>query len=302
MITRTRIATQRSIRAQWSEIVTRAVRGGHIGESYRDTALEALPLHPSGIRILSSSVKTEKGEKGEEPVLTAVAYLCPATEAGGRKSTCAWSTPECEFWCLVASGLLGKRPSGRARLWRTALRFGAPELYFELLAHEIRAHAKKARKIGAIPAVRLDGTTDLGDAQRPDMRALFAETGVQAYDYSKSLMRVMASLVRGQRSALLHDLAHVPVTFSYSGPDSDYDSDRVLEAGGNVAVVLDIGPDDPKPEIFRGRPAIDGDVDDARFRDPSGCWVILSAKGNALRRFLREGGRSPFVVSSHQTA
>ena len=54
---------------------------------------------------------------------------------------------------------------------------------------------------------------------------------------------------------------------------------KVLDAGGSVAVVFD-----ELPATFRGRAVYPGDDDDLRFLDPKGSWIGLKAKGKLARQ------------------
>jgi len=68
------------------------------------------------------------------------------------------------------------------------------------------------------------------------------------------------------------------LTFSRS-ETNEADCIRVLEAGGNVAVVFR-----HKPDTWHGFPVIDGDAHDLRHLDPRGVVVALSPKGPKAKR------------------
>ena len=267
---KTRAAIVRMIHADWEGIGQRAVTAG-VKPGAR------LPKNP---RILGSSLKVEKGEK--QGVLTAVLYLPAADTAytNGR-TTCPWATRECRAVCLVESGQLGMQFNGRH--WKETLRRGAPGLFRALLERDIRAHEAKAKRLGMIPAVRLDGTSDLG------LAASYAPRfpGVQFYDYTKSVKRATAA-----RPDNWH------VTFSYAGKTRNhFEALDVLRAGGNVAVVFAVRPPrgdypgEPKPSHWEGFPVLDGDETDIRFDDPAGHVVGLSLKGNQTwEKRVRDAG------------
>jgi len=215
---------------------------------------------PALPKILGSSVKIEKGSK--KGILTAVAYLSPATEAGHRINMCPWATKECAAVCLGhSSGRLRMSTSKNARIWKTLLWKYERETFDLLLNREIESHRKKAEKKGLIAAIRLNGSTDV--LQAKDYAMTHPE--VQFYDYTKSFTRVVDN-INGPKN--------VHLTFSYSGHNLP-ECLTVLKHGGNVATVFQ-----ELPETWHGYTVIDGDETDARFTDPAGTVCGLSYKGN----------------------
>jgi hypothetical protein len=95
---------------------------------------------------------------------------------------------------------------------------------------------------------------------------------VQFVDYTKSVKRALAH-ARGELPPNYH------LTFSRS-ETNEADCLKVLEAGGNVAVVFADG----KPMRWHGYPVIDGDKHDLRHLDPRGVVVGLAPKGVKARR------------------
>lgn len=220
---------------------------------------------PKVPKILGKSEKIVKGEK--IGILTAVAYLAPSIESG--VNMCPWATPECAAACLGhSSGQMIFDSSKNSRIWKTALYRYARELFFELVAYEIKAHVKKALKLGMVPAVRLNGTTDI-----IDHRALASQFPVVTfYDYTKSFSKAMNSTC-GDLPINYH------VTFSRSG-ENDHDCKTILAAGGNVAVVFSTKKGEALPKTWKGFEVIDADDTDARFTDPAGTVAGLRFKGN----------------------
>jgi hypothetical protein len=86
--------------------------------------------------------------------------------------------------------------------------------------------------------------------------------------------------------------ANYHLTFSLS---EDNDRLAYLEAneGSNVAVVFDVRKGAPLPDTFAGRPVIDGDISDMRFKDPRGVIVGLRAKGSRGKSDTSGFVRSP---------
>ena len=128
--------------------------------------------------------------------------------------------------------------------------------------------------------VRLNGATDIAwERMAP---AIFANNAdLQFVDYTKSPKRALEH-ARGQLPANYH------LTFSRS-ETNESDCLRVLEAGGNVAVVFA----GAFPASYLGFPVIDGDRHDLRHLDGRGVVVALSPKGRKAK-----ADKSGFVVQS----
>ncbi len=221
--------------------------------------------------LLSHSTKTEKGLK--QGVGTAVMYLSPADLSG--KNVCPMSTAGCRAACLHDAGMLKFAKSQQAQQKRTAW-FHADRLSFRVrLGQEINVHAKACERNGLVPAVRLNGTSDLRwERIYPDLFETYPD--VRFYDYTKIPNR--------------RDLpSNYTLTFSLAESSRSW-SDHVTALDlYNVAVVLrGCGTSRhplPFPETWNGRPLIDGDMSDVRFLDDprSGAYVGLRPKGRALR-------------------
>jgi hypothetical protein len=166
----------------------------------------------------------------------------------------------------------------RAQQWKVALRFGARGLYDCLLELDLIALENKAAKLGFIAAARLDGTSDLGDAEKWAKRF----PTIQFYEYSKVVARVARWLALG--------LPNLSVTLSYSG-ENTLECLTQLAAGGNVAVPFDTKKGEPLPLTWYSFPVLDGDEDDYRADDAPGHVVGLSWKGpQVTRREARGNG------------
>jgi hypothetical protein len=151
--------------------------------------------------------------------------------------------------------------AGRQR--KTDLFFENRALFFEQLRSDIRALVRKAGRDGMIPAVRLNGTSDLPWESIRDPRtglSIIAQfPDVQFYDYTKDERRIGATP------------ANYDLTFSRSEVNDDA-CKRVLDKGGRVAVVFRSVPLD----------VIQGDGTDARFLEGPGV-VGLTPKGAAKK-------------------
>lgn len=227
---------------------------------------------------VSADAKTSKGNK--KGVLTGILYLAPHTISGHQ--VCPKASPGCRAACLYTAGRGVYNSVQNARINKTKWFFGERDSFMEKLVADIAALVKKAKKLNMEPAVRLNGTSDIawekiackrdGKVYRNVMEAF---SDVQFYDYTK---------VIGRKSALA--LPNYHLTFSLS-EENDADAIKALSEGYNVAVVLNIGKNEPKPATWGGYPVIDGDETDIRFRDPKGGHIVaLTAKGDARKMGL----------------
>ena len=234
--------------------------------------------------ILGTSVKVEKGEA--QGVLTAVAYLSPGREAGVNMCPMAAG---CEPGCLgTTTGRLRMDLATRARISKTLWFMLYRDRFLRRLHWEITGHAMTAEALGMIPAIRLNGSSDIAWERHGVPQA---HPDVQFYDYTKLPAKSRADAPDNYR-----------LTFSLSErADSQGHALQWLDAGGNVAVVVagkSAKVKDAKAAAasiiergdltvwdggqFHTYPAIDGDLTDIRFDDPPGAWVVLYAKGGAL--------------------
>tara|TARA_R110000824_G_scaffold66299_2_gene172138 strand:+ start:1220 stop:1672 length:453 start_codon:yes stop_codon:yes gene_type:complete len=131
---------------------------------------------------------------------------------------------------------------------------------------EILKAQRKAERKGAKLAIRANVATDL-----PWLAATLAKRcpGVSCYDYT-AIPKALKRDDGVRRILSLKGASNMPAVRA------------ALASGHGVAVVFDIGRDDPKPATWGGAPVIDGDLDDIWFdRAPEGAFVVgLSLKGN----------------------
>jgi hypothetical protein len=232
-------------------------------------------------------------KSGKEGVLTVPLHLAPADRSGFN--VCACHTAACKAACLHTAGdprfMQGKE---RARVNRTLAYFNDRERFMDDLAKEITNHHRRAVRLNMFPAVRLIATSDIPwervpfnfkGEQHANIMDAFPE--VQFYDYTKIPKRAMASL-QGEWPDNYH------LTFSLS-ENNDVAAARVLEAGGNVAVVFRLPPSQSMPTQYTidgvTRPVINGEEHDFRPIDDQNVIVGLRAKGLAKQDtsgFVRE--------------
>ena|SRR5215471_4186345 len=222
---------------------------------------------PEGYRNIlgvDSNPKTVKGQK--KGYLTGICYLAPH-KSSGVMNVCPMAN-NCIHPCLNTSGNPAYMESKiAARIRKTIFLHEHRDLFIASLRYDIAALERRATKLGLIPCVRVNGTSDL-----PAIALAMAEEfpSVQFYDYSK-----LPGTWRRTRP-------NYHITFSYDGANSNHaESMNALAHGVNVAVVFDTKRGKDLPRTWEGYAVVDGDVSDLRFKDSKGVVVGLRAKGRA---------------------
>lgn len=227
----------------------------------RMSAAEILGRYGYPRSLLSSSAKAKKCHR--VGVLERILFFTPGL-------FCQHATPGCRAACLGhSSGRMQMPTHALARDRRAALYLETPELFLKMLTVELSLFEQQARRLHLTPAVRLNGSSDLPwESLHPDIFSAFP--AIQFFDYTKDVSRM--------RKFLNHTdwPANYYLTFS-AHADNRKQSVQILEHGGTAAVVF--WP--ARPSSFWGFPVLDGEEHDARFRDPNGVIVGLSAKGLA---------------------
>jgi hypothetical protein len=224
---------------------------------------------------VSADAKTKKGEK--IGVLTGILYLAPAEISG--YNVCPKSTNGCRKACLYSAGRAGVFPMiTEARIRKTKQFKENRDWFMEMLQRNIKSLVKKAEKKNMVPAIRLNGTSDImwekedvivDGINHPNLMTAFPD--VTFYDYTK---------VIGRKIALA--LPNYHLTFSLA-ENNDKTAWKAIEEGYSVAVVMNLSKKADKPITWKGYPVIDGDLSDVRFNDPVGHIVALTAKGKARK-------------------
>jgi len=228
---------------------------------------------------VGTDAKTVKGEA--IGVLTGILYLAPSNQSGVM-NTCQFASAGCRASCLYSAGR-GSFPNvKRGRIAKTIRFFENQEQFMRDLVFDIAKLVRKAAKNNLVPAVRLNGTSDVAwETVLFDGKNIMAHfPDIQFYDYCKSIAR-----------ARLFGNGGMPVNYHLTFSKSENNDDQVMEAiklGVNVAVVF---AGKTLPATYLGRPVVDGDLSDVRFADGTGVIVGLKAKGKARK------DKSGFVVS-----
>lgn len=266
---------------------------------------------PPSFRIATgntSNAKTRKPHRfNGRRILSGLIHLSPANRSGYE--TCSGRTKGCTSGCLDTAGhggigvliengiMLQDNDVQRARIRRTHLLFQDPAEFMRLTVRDVEALVQRAREHRAVPAWRMNATSDIDWTVIPctrngrTFRNIFeAFPSVHFYDYTKVRARMFAFLA-GELPANYH------LTFSRAETKANQiTAMQVLQGGGNVAVVFSTRPGEALPETWNGHQVIDGDAHDFRFTDPKaqpgqlGYVIGLRAKGYA------KGDASGFVV------
>ena len=218
------------------------------------------------MKLLSrNNYKTVKGEK--KGYLTGVIYMAPADISGYE--VCPRRSEGCTQSCLYTAGMGAFSTVQQARINKTKLFFEQRGTFMTQLRKDIKALIKKAKKQNMIPAVRLNGTSDI-EWTRFGLMQEFPD--LQFYDYTKVINRLTKEIPKNYH-----------ITFS-KNEKNDAECEVALKLGVNVAVVFSTKKGEALPESWKGFPVVDGDDTDLRFLDPKGGYVIgLRAKGKAKK-------------------
>lgn len=214
--------------------------------------------------ITSGDAKTIKGEK--LGYRTGIMYLAPA-KLSGIINVCPSASVGCKAMCLNTAGRGQMSMVQQVRLARTIHLKQNPNAFRAQLHDEVASVISSAVRANMIPAIRVNGTSDL-----PRLALPLAEEfdTVQFYDYTKIPQPY-------KRTRKNYDL-----TFSRS-ETNEKDCLDALANGINVAVVFSTKKGEKLPDEYLGYEVINGDEHDLRFLDKKGVIVGLTAKGRAKK-------------------
>jgi hypothetical protein len=215
--------------------------------------------------LTTQNYKTTKGEK--LGIMTGILYLAPAKISGYE--VCPRRSEGCTKSCLYSAGRGAFNTVQRSRVAKTKMFFEQRDAFMDQLRKDIKSLVNKANKQNMVPAIRLNGTSDI---EWTRLGVIDEFPDVQFYDYTKVLNRVTK-----ERPSNYH------ITFS-KNESNDVECLAAIKAGVNVAVVFDTKKGEDLPETWNGAPVYDGDDTDVRFLDPKGGYVVgLRAKGKARK-------------------
>jgi hypothetical protein len=176
---------------------------------------------------------------------------------GKHRNVCRWSTPGCRAACLGNAGHLGIQggSASRAMLARYVMLCLFPDMFWQIVDHEIGLHKRRVARCGKILVVRINGTSDI---DVPDWLT-DAHPDVEFQDYTKRPT---------SRSGWVRPNYYVVRSITErDGPNPEHD--------GNFVVPVDLPRGAPLPKRYMGRRVIDGDVHDLRCADRQGRFAVL---------------------------
>jgi hypothetical protein len=245
------------------------------------------PFKFSGTLIRAgNNTKTIKGDKASQYV-TAIMYLAPADLSGVGNVCPMAGMAGCKAGCLNLAGMGIYNSVQQARINKTKRFFADQDKFMNDLAKDVMKFQTKCHKEGRLPAVRLNGTSDIqferirvnNYKNIMDMFPL-----VQFYDYTKIAKRVYGELP-----------SNYHLTLSHSEASSAYANITAIahdDIGASVAVVvrtkeqaqalIDMGTM-PNYGRYPNASIVSGDITDLRFLDPIGSVIVLYAKGKAKK-------------------
>lgn len=224
---------------------------------------EGLPYRPI---LGESSAKTIKGEK--IGYLTAICYLVP------DEKLCPFAIlAGCFDGCLKSAGRGAFNSVQKARAEKTAFYYENRRAFMLSLCADIWSHMRRAEKLGLIPLVRPNGTSDIPfENILIDGKTIFQIfADCQFYDYTKHPARNLAGKTAGNYDLTYSFSALTPKPISIKG--------LINPANKRTAVVF--YRREEIPANFRGWPVVDGDDTDVRHIEPEKIVVALYAKGKA---------------------
>jgi len=214
--------------------------------------------------------KTIKGEKYGWK--TYGIHLSPNSVSG--YNVCSDATQGCIDACLDTAGR-GAMPSVQtARTNKTKRFFEDRDGFLTDLWKEVKSAIKSATRKELKFCMRPNLTSDLPWEliKHKGETLINAFNPCRFYDYTKSLKR-FSRFLNGELPENYH------LTFSRSEETTNQLVIALCKSGGNVAVVFR----ERLPETWLGIEVLDGDENDLRFQDKTGCIVGLVEKGLAKK-------------------
>jgi len=129
-----------------------------------------------------SNTKIDKSNSAISKHYIAIMHLAPSWLSG--MNACAYASSGCALSCLNTAGRGVFTPIQIARIRRTRFFQSHKGLFLLQLIKEIKGHIRRSHKLGRIPTIRLNGTSDyLWEKIYPELFTMFPH--VTWYDYTK---------------------------------------------------------------------------------------------------------------------
>jgi hypothetical protein len=222
----------------------------------------------------STNAKTKKSD-GTGVYSTLILYLSPYKLSG--KNFCPSASKGCIKSCLFSAGRGQMSSVETARMQRSQFFIEDRQAFLSVIRANIARHVKRCQKNGTLPAVRLNGTSDLPWESFGIMQEF---PTVQFYDYTAVKTRA--------ESSVSHPLWPKNYHLTFSRKENNEEAVfELLQKGLSASVVFR----KEMPKTYKGFPVFNGDQTDLRFLDPRGVIIGLTAKGKAKK------DQSGFVVN-----
>lgn len=224
--------------------------------------------------------------------------MAPAAYSG--RELCVWRTEGCTASCNGFWSGMNVTASTRLALIGRALLFNYfREVFAEKLRAELRNFAKLCARLGLIPAVRLNVSTDV--VWEKILAGIFSEfSTIRFLDYTKALPKHRPQLP-----------ANYSLVHSFNERTTTADVESIVAAGRNVVIAFDsaYAPSRglwgalPKTVRFTddaGRdftlPVVNGDRHDLRLVDMDGRGVVVGLHGKSGRNRVGRAVESGFMI------
>ena len=253
------------------------------------------------MKLLSTNTKLEKIPNAKKRYLVRGLAMAPHTMSG--RNLCPWAAGCAAVCVLWFAGRTVMQSVRDAMIRRAKLFFDNRQEFKRILGGEIAALVRAARKIGAVPVIRLNVASDVvWERVMPEIFKLYPD--LVAYDYTKAPY---------EKRKITPENYHI--THSVHENSSFQDLSNALDAGRNIAVVVDAWYNPRKNKTgnnygilpgfikltdgdrSRYVKTIIGDVHDCRLPelDGRGRAVLLYGKGGQKK--VSEGVASGFIHS-----
>lgn len=239
---------------------------------------------PKHLLTMNSAKTIKSQKKGYD---TFIMYLTPHKDNASKANACPNASKGCIAACLFNSGNARFTHVQKGRYNKSNYFIEAQADFMNQLDTEISKLEKRYKKKKNKLCIRLNGVSDWAweDIEVRGGKNIFElHPDVMFYDYTKTAERFFQDMPENYH-----------LTFSRS-ESNDEEVDKVLDAGGNVAVVFT-----ELPETYKGYKVVVGDEDDLRFLDEKNVIVGLthkkaSTKGGGKRNDLAV--KSGFVIDT----
>ena len=270
---RSKASIIRDIRSQWREIVAYAVERG--------ASRAPLARLPEDLTLLTQPAGQYKLQKGLKLYgVESYGLTLPAHKTlGAGVNFCERATRGCPSACLIYSGQLSMSPAENSRFWKGSLLLGSQDLFIELAMRELQAVQARCEREDIYATFRGNIVSDLWwlsewIAEECEARGY---DRISFLDYTKYKEAAFKSALGASRvwRVLSFNRGRSGVSW--------HTCERLLNAGGSVAVMVDVQKDEPVPDTFRGYPTVDGDVHDIRNPNEAGRVILLRVKGTRTK-------------------